>query len=55
MQVDNTGGPPAPDTLPPMPPLIPSALVAGAIPITYFPVGLFSRSSLPFSDSYLLS
>ena len=42
MQVDDTSGPPAPDTLPPIPPPIPSAPAVGAIPISYFPVSLFS-------------
>ena len=46
MQVDDTSGPPAPDTLPPMPPPTSSALAAGTIPISHFPVSLFSRSSL---------
>jgi len=53
MQVDNTSGPPAPDTLPPMPPLTSSALPAGTIPIPYFLVSLLSRS--PFlSLTFLL-
>jgi len=48
MQVDDTGGPPAPAVSPPMPPLPSSALPAGAVPISHFPVSLFSRSlSLP--------
>jgi len=55
MQVDDTGSPPAPDTLPSMPPPTSSALAAETIPIPYFPVSLFSRLSLPFSDSHLLS
>jgi len=54
MQVDDTGGPFAPDTLLPMPPLTSSAPTAGAIPIPHFPVSLCSRSSLPFLDSHLL-
>ena len=48
MQVDNTGGPPAPDTLPPMPPPNSSAPAVGAIPIFHFLISLFSRSSLLF-------
>ena len=56
MQVDDTGGPPAPDTLLPMPPPVSSALLAEAIPIPYFLVGFFSRSSLFFLTLiYLLS
>jgi len=54
MQVDNTGGPPAPDTLLPIPPSTPSVPAAGTIPIPHFLVSLFFRSSLLFSDSYLL-
>jgi len=46
MQVDNTGGPPAPDTLSPMPPLTSLALAVGAISILHFLVSLFSRLSL---------
>jgi len=46
MQVDDSVGPPAPDTLPFMPPLTSSAPAAGVIPIPHFPVSLFSRSSL---------
>ena len=48
MQVNDTGGPPAPDTLPPMPPLTSLAPAAEAIPIPHFLVSLFSRSSLLF-------
>ena len=44
MQVDDTGGPPAPAISPPMPPLPSSAPPARAVPISYFPVSLFSRS-----------
>jgi len=54
MQVNDTGGPPAPDTLPPMPSMTSPALAVGAIPIPHFLASFFSRSSLPFSDSYLL-
>jgi len=46
MQVDDTGGPPAPAVLPPMPPPPSSAPPAGAVPISHFPVSLFSRSLL---------
>ena len=48
MQVNDTGGPPAPDTLPPMPPLTSLAPAAEAIPIPHFLVSLFSRLSLSF-------
>jgi len=48
MQVDDTGGPLAPDTLLPMPSPTSSAPVTGAIPIPHFLVSLFSRSSLLF-------
>jgi len=48
MQVDDTGGSPVPNTLSPMPPPVSLALSARAIPISYFPVSLFSRSSLLF-------
>ena len=48
MQVNDTGGPPAPDTLPPMPPLTSLAPAAEAIPTPHFLVSLFSRLSLPF-------
>jgi len=44
MQVDNTGGPPAPAVLPPMPLPPSSALPAEAVPISHFLVSLFSRS-----------
>ena len=56
MQVNDTGGPPAPDTLPPMPPLTSLAPAAEAIPTPHFLVSLFSRLSLPFFffDSHLL-
>ena len=46
IQVDDAGGPSAPDTLPPMPPLTSPALAVGVIPIPCFLVSLFSRSSL---------
>ena len=42
IQVDDTSGPPAPDTLPPIPSPIPLALAVGTIPISHFPVSLFS-------------
>jgi len=48
MQVDDTGGPLAPDTLLPMPSPTSLAPVTGAIPIPHFLVSLFSRSSLLF-------
>ena len=44
MQVDDTSGPPAPAVSPTMPPPSSSALPVGAVPISYFPVSLFSRS-----------
>jgi len=48
MQVDDTGGLPAPAVSPPMPPLPSLALSVGAVPISHFLVSLFSRSlSLP--------
>jgi len=48
MQVDDTGGPPTPNTSPPM--LSPTSLAPAvrAIPISYFLVSLFSRSFLLF-------
>jgi len=46
MQVDNTNGLPASDTLSPIPPPTFSALAVETIPISYFLVSLFSRSSL---------
>ena len=48
MQVDDTGGPPAPNTSPPMLPPTSSAPAAGAISIPHFLVSLFSRSFLLF-------
>ena len=44
MQVDDTSGPPAPAVSPPMPPLSSLAPSAGTVPISHFPVSLFSRS-----------
>jgi len=44
MQVDDTGGPFAPAVSPPMPPPSSLALPVGAVPISHFPVSLFSRS-----------
>jgi len=56
MQVDDTSGPLAPVTSPPMPPSVFSAPLAGAIPIPHFLVGLFSRSSfLSLTFIYLFS
>jgi len=46
MQVDDTGGPPAPAVSPPMPPPPSLAPPAGTVPISHFPVSLFSRSLL---------
>jgi len=54
MQVDDTGGSPAPAVLPPMPLPPSSAPPAGAVPISHFPVSLFSRS-LPLPLDILLS
>ena len=54
MQVDDTGGPPAPAVSPPMPPPPSSAPPAEAVPISYFLVSLFSRS-LPLLLDILLS
>ena len=54
MQVDDTGGPPAPAVSPPMSPPPSSAPSAGAIPISHFLVSLFFRS-LPFLLDILLS
>jgi len=54
MQVDDTGGPPAPAVSPPMPPPLSSALPVGAVPISHFLVSLFSRS-LPLLLDILLS
>ena len=48
MQVDDTSGPPAPDTSPPMSPPTPSTPLAGAILIPHFLVSLFSKSFLLF-------
>ena len=54
MQVDDTGGPPAPAVSPPMSPPPSSAPSAGAILISHFLVSLFFRS-LPFLLDILLS
>ena len=54
MQVNDTGGPLALDTLPPMPSMTSPAPAVRAIPIPHFPASFFFRSSLSFSDSYLL-
>ena len=54
MQVDDTGGPPAPAVSPPMPPPPSSAPPAGAVPISHFPVSIFSRS-LPLPLDIFLS
>jgi len=43
MQVDDTSGPSAPAVSPTMPLLSSSAPPAGAVPISHFPVSLFSR------------
>ena len=56
MQVDNTSSPPAPVALPSMPPPVSLALSVRAISISYFLVGLFSRSFLlSLMFIYLLS
>ena len=56
MQVDDTSGPSAPNTLLPIPPLVSLVLSVGAIPISHFLVSLLSRSSLLFLTLiYLLS
>ena len=54
MQVDDTSGPPALAVSPPMPPPPSSAPFTGAVPISHFPVSLFSRS-LPLLLNILLS